>query len=104
LALTSAKNLYSEHKYSVTPLSRANWENMIVKARSRIVAIVHFYKYTDYESKEFAEKFKEESIKSDGIFKFAGVDCDEHYDICEKQSVSKFPTVKIYPTLPAPDF
>ena len=39
-----------------------------------------------------------------GIFKFAAVNCDENPDICTKEGVKKFPTVRIYPPLPVPVF
>ena len=38
------------------------------------------------------------------MFKICAVDCDEDYDICEKERIAKTPLVKVYPPLPVPAF
>lgn len=37
-----------------------------------------------------------------GMFRVGAVSCDEFPKICEKERVSKVPTVRIYPQFPAP--
>lgn len=45
------------------------------------------------------DKFAEENL---GIFKIGAVDCDSQAKICEKEKITSFPTVRIYPQFPAP--
>lgn len=45
------------------------------------------------------EKFANDNM---GIFKSGSVDCEEHKAICDKEKVTEFPTVKIYPPFPIP--
>ena len=37
-----------------------------------------------------------------GIFRIGSVDCETQADICKTEGVSKFPTVRMYPTFPIP--
>jgi len=39
-----------------------------------------------------------------GIVYFFGVDCNNHMDLCEKEKITKFPTVRIFPPLPVPAY
>lgn len=48
---------------------------------------------TDYN--KFASENK-------GIFRIGAVDCSDFENICKKEGVTKFPTVKLYPPFPAP--
>jgi len=36
------------------------------------------------------------------IFRIGSVDCGEFAKICDKEKVTKFPTVRVYPTHPIP--
>jgi len=45
------------------------------------------------------EKF---ATENKGIFRMGSVDCKVQVDICKKENVSTFPTMRIYPTFPAP--
>ena len=45
------------------------------------------------------EKFADEN---DGIFRTGSVDCDEWKAICDKEKVTEFPTIKMYPPFPVP--
>jgi hypothetical protein len=37
-----------------------------------------------------------------GIFRIGSVDCGDFTAICSKEKITKFPTVRVYPTFPAP--
>lgn len=37
-----------------------------------------------------------------GVFRIGAVDCEEYPVLCEKEGVTVFPTVKIYPSVPIP--
>lgn len=56
----------------------------------------------DGESKKFAPKYDEFTNEYKGIFRIASCDCEEAEKICQKESVTKFPTVRVYPAYPVP--
>lgn len=39
-----------------------------------------------------------------GIFNIAAVDCKADVEVCEKEKISKFPTIRVYPPMPVPSF
>lgn len=45
------------------------------------------------------EKF---AAETKGIFRTGAVDCNDFKDICAKEKVTEFPTVKMYPPFPVP--
>ena len=44
------------------------------------------------------------ATENKGIFRMGSVDCTTQVDICKKENVNNFPTMRIYPTFPAPTF
>lgn len=52
---------------------------------------------SDGESHLFAPKFDEFTNEYRGVFRLMSCDCDENAKLCEKEKVTKFPTVRIYP-------
>ncbi|CAD8206853.1 unnamed protein product [Paramecium octaurelia] len=104
LSCAFAKQLYDVKKSYVTPVNEINFEKQINKIRqtTKYVTIVHFYKYSDGESRSFAPKYDEFTNEYKGIFRIASCDCDEAEKICQKESVSKFPTFRVYPPYPVP--
>jgi DnaJ family protein C protein 16 len=56
----------------------------------------------DGVSKGLAGKFELFAKENKGMFRFLGVDCEEHTTICTKEKVEKYPTFRIYPAYPAP--
>lgn len=105
LASVKTDNYYSGLEGNVVPLSSKNWANQVVKARTGDnVIIIHFFKSTDGQSYQFSENFKAQALKTQGIFKFGGVSCDDDSAICAKEGITEFPSVKIYPPLPMPPF
>ena len=42
------------------------------------------------------------ATENKGIFRIGSVDCGEFAKICDKEKVTKFPTVRVYPTHPIP--
>jgi hypothetical protein len=63
---------------------------------------VHFYKAMDGGSRAFSDEFKTVSDDMSGILKFGGLDCTAHPQVCDKQKITKFPSVVIYPPQPIP--
>jgi hypothetical protein len=39
-----------------------------------------------------------------GVFKIGAIDCYKEWELCDKEKVTKFPTVRIYPQNPIPAF
>jgi hypothetical protein len=39
-----------------------------------------------------------------GVFKVGAVDCYKEWELCEKEKITKTPTVRIYPPSPVPAF
>ena len=56
----------------------------------------------DGESKGFAPQYDEFTNEYKGIFRIASCDCDEAEKICQKESVTKYPTLRVYPPYPVP--
>lgn len=56
----------------------------------------------DGESKGFASKYDEFTNEYKGIFRIASCDCEEAEKICQKESVTKYPTFRVYPPYPVP--
>lgn len=101
----NADHLYSSMDGSVVPLKSSNWSSQVVKGRTHgKVIIVHFFKSGDGQSYEFSQNFKAQAEKTKGIFKWAGLNCGTHADLCNKEGITEFPTVKIYPPIPIPPF
>ena len=48
--------------------------------------------------------FQQFATENKGIFRIGSVDCKVQVDICKKEKVETFPTMRIYPTFPAPTF
>ena len=59
---------------------------------------------SDGVSKAFAKKYDEFTNEYQGIFKIGACDCDDEVQICSKEKVTTFPTVRIYPPQPIPAF
>jgi len=64
---------------------------------------VHFYKRDDGRSKdEIKPEFNAFASENKGIFRIGAIDCKEFEELCNKESLSGLPTIRIYPTFPAP--
>jgi len=44
------------------------------------------------------------ATENKGIFRIGSVDCGDFADVCSKEGVTAFPTVKVYPPFPIPAF
>jgi hypothetical protein len=98
-----AEPLYNSLKSNVINLTDVNWGPQVDKSRKKKdVWIVHFYKAMDGGSRAFSDEFKTVSDDMSGILKFGGLDCAAHPQVCDKQKITKFPSVVIYPPQPIP--
>jgi len=58
----------------------------------------------DDGSRDLVHEFEKFATDWQGAFRIATIDCYEQYELCEKEQVSKTPTIRIYPVLPVPPF
>lgn len=56
------------------------------------------------QSKDIKGSYSKFATDNKGIFRIGSVDCQDQGPICTKEKIEKFPTIKIYPTFPAPAF
>lgn len=100
-AATSASTLYDHARSDVAIYSRLNFEKQVSKNRDKGISIVHYYDSTD-ASRDLKAGYEQFASENKGIFRIGSVDCDDQGDICSKEGVTDKPTIKIYPTFPAP--
>lgn len=97
------KPLYDDKNSAVINLNKKNFDNQVTANRSKnIVTLVHYYKLDDTRSRDYQPEIDKLAQEYSGMFKIVAVDCKEYKDICEKQEIKEFPTLSIYPPLPAP--
>jgi len=70
--------------------------------RDKGSAIVHYYKGNDGKSKQMVKEYEKFALDTKGIFRSGAVDCDDFKAICDKEGVTEFPTMKMYPPFPVP--
>jgi hypothetical protein len=61
-----------------------------------------FFLKKDGASKEFAKAYDEFTNEFRGVFKILACDCEESPQVCEREKITKFPTIRIYPANPVP--
>lgn len=99
----SKTELYDSSKSNVINLNKKNFDTQITLNRSKdIISVVHFYTMEDGKSRGIKNEFEKLALDYDLMFKVAAINCREFKDICEKQDVNEFPTIKVYPPLPSP--
>lgn len=49
-----------------------------------------------------AQDLDQTATEMKGVFRFGAVNCDEDTEICNKEKITKTPTVRIYPPHPVP--
>lgn len=58
----------------------------------------------DEKSKKDQGQYEKFAIENKGMFRIGAIDCKEHKAICDKESITTYPTYKIYPQVPIPAF
>jgi len=103
LVLSLSERLYSDTKSKVIMLTGLNFNKWVTSVRSKGISIVHFYqKYDDLSKSKILREFGSLSEELNGIAFFGAVSCDDESAICEKEGITKYPTVRIYPRSPIP--
>lgn len=62
---------------------------------------IYYFCFLD-QSKDMKGSYQSFATDNKGIFRIGSVDCKTQVDICKKEKVETFPTMRIYPTFPAP--
>lgn len=101
-ALVVSAALYDFQRTSVHSLSAFNFDKQVTKQRSKLTAIVHFYREHDSKSHHFVEELNALAKDWQGAFVIGAVNCDENEGLCEAQDIRSAPVLKIYPPLPGP--
>jgi len=47
-------------------------------------------------------EFNAFASENKGIFRIGAINCKDFKELCDKESLSGVPTIRIYPTFPAP--
>lgn len=103
LNVSLCSDLYDKNNSNVINLNKKNFDTQITLNRSKnIISVVHYYKLDDGKSRGMKLEFEKLAADYDLMFKVAALNCKDFADICEKQDIREFPTIKVYPPLPAP--
>lgn len=103
LSYGSKNQLYDNNLSNVVNLNQKNFDTQITLNRSKnIVSLVHFYTMDDGKSKGYKTELEKLASEYDLMFKVGAINCKDFKAICEKQEIKEYPTIKIYPPLPAP--
>ena len=57
---------------------------------------------TDGKSNGIKPEFEKFATDNKGIFRIGSLDCEEFKAMCDKESITSLPTLRIYPTFPIP--
>lgn len=104
MACTFGKSVYDHSKSYVSRVSSINFTKQIQKTRetTKSVQILHFYKMNDGHSTRIAIELDGLATEYKGLFYIGAINCGEEPTICEKEKVTTFPTVRVYPPNPLP--
>lgn len=101
-ALLASAALYDPSRTSVHILNNFNFDKQVSKQRTKLAAIVHFYRENDTKSRHFVEELNTLAKDWQGAFVIGSVNCDTQESLCETQDIRTVPMVKVYPPLPSP--
>ena len=90
-------------KHSVSPVTRSDFDAVISKFRDRQISVVYYYKPEESDSSKFFEPLNAIAAELRGMFKFAAVDCDAQFRLCNDEGVvfeNGSPVVMLYPLRP----
>lgn len=102
LLITVSAAMYNFSNTSVRALTVFNFDEQVNKQRSKLPAIVHFYRDRDRMTDNLVEELNALAVDWQGAFVVGAVNCGEQEKLCEDQDVLSTPKLKVYPPLPAP--
>ncbi len=97
--VTLAENLYNK-KSPVSLLNRMNFAKRVTNNRKKGITIVHFYSADDSHSAAIKDEYEAFTKDNMGMYNLGAINCDDNYDICEKEGITDFPVFRIYPEYP----
>ena len=102
-AMARARLTIDAMKHSVAPVTRSDFDSVINKFRDRMVSAVYFYKPEESDSEKYFEPFNQVAGELRGMFKFAGVNCNDQEKLCKDEGIAldgQFPQIMVYPMRP----
>lgn len=100
---SKSTEIYNIQRSAIVKLTPMNFQTQITNNRAKnIISLVHYYTPTDGKSEDIAKVISEVDKEYENMFKLAYINCKEFKDICEKQDIHTYPSLMIYPPLPAP--
>lgn len=97
----SAADLYDTNS-PVNRINKSNFAKRITNNRKKGISIVHFYSAGDEHSAAYKDEYEQFTKNNKGMYEFGAVNCDDNYDICQKEGITEYPTFRIYPPYPLP--
>ena len=122
LAAASA-TLYDFQTTDVTQYNALNFDRQVTNNRAKGITIVHFYQdsgertlftqlnacfylcffsNTDSKSKQIKSDYEKLATDMKGMLRVGAIDCSEFPNVCEKEKIAAYPTVRVYPPHPIP--
>ena len=88
---------------NIVNYTKLNFNAQVTSKRDSGTGVVHFYKSDDGKSKsEIKDQLNKFADENKGIFRVGAVDCGEWEQICTKEGIKSYPTVRTYPPFPVP--
>lgn len=103
ISSANPNELYDSGISSIINLNPMNFATQITNNRAKnVISFIHFYKKDDGKSDQLKKVITELDKQYEGMFKIAGLNCQQYHDLCHKENVNEFPSFMVYPPLPAP--
>lgn len=93
------EDLYGSNS-PVNLLNRMNFDKRVTNNRKKGITIVHFYSAEDAHSAAIRDEYESFTKDNMGMYNLGAINCDDNYDVCEKEGVTEFPVFRIYPQFP----
>lgn len=93
------EDLYDRNS-PVNLLNRMNFAKRVTNNRKKGITIVHFYSAGDSHSAAIKDDYEAFTKDNMGMYNLGAINCDDNYDICEKEGLTEFPVFRIYPEYP----
>lgn len=91
-------------QHDIQGITASNFDGVIGKFRDNAVSSLWFYKPDNADDKKFLDEYNSLATEFKGMMKICAIDCNEFGKFCEKNKVTKTPSVMIYPPNPIPAY
>lgn len=94
--------MYNPVKSAVMVFNTRNFATQVTKNRDKGISVVQFYKASEQNSKQDKGQFEKFGLEHKKMLRIGAIDCEEFGEICSKESVTEYPTYRVYPPFPVP--